>query len=77
MISMKPEEVRFIVHETLTGLGFTVDDPNQMQQDMIYIRKFREGSQAFRSNLAKAFVSVTIPAFLYLLWDTLKHSIRG
>lgn len=74
-MSMKPEEVRFIVHETLVGLGFTVSDPNMMQQDMIYLRQFREGSQAFRRNIAKIFVSVSLPAFLFLLWDTFKHAV--
>lgn len=72
---MNKDEVKYIVHETLTGLGFTVSDPHTMQQDMIYLRQFREGSQAFRKNIAKVFVTVSLPAFLFLLWDTFKHAI--
>lgn len=73
---MNKEEVKYVVHETLTGLGFTVDDPHQMQQDMIYIRQFREGSQAFKRNVSKVFISVSLPGLLYLMWDSIKNTFH-
>ena len=73
---MQQEDIKLVVYETLTGLGFTVDDPYKMQQDMIYIRQFREGTQALKSNFIKVFLSVTIPGFLYLIWEAFKSSLN-
>lgn len=47
-VMVKEDDVKNIVKEsvnqTLVSLGFTVDDPAEMQQDMHHLRKIRKGS---------------------------------
>ncbi len=72
MTTMKPEDVRFVVHETLSGLGFTIDDPNQVQQDMIYLRKIRSGSEGIKKLIGGTFITVSITSFIYFIIESMK-----
>lgn len=73
---MEREDIQLVVKETLSSLGFTVDDPNEMQQDIAYIRDFRKGSQAIKSNIITALITITLPGVIYLLWQTVKTSLN-
>lgn len=60
--------VKTTVHETLTSLGFTIDDPNAVQQDMAYLRKSRTGSDDVAKWVKRSGISVAITAFFTVLW---------
>lgn len=64
------------MQETLAMYGFTVGDPNEMQNDMLHLRKLRLGCEATKRNIMKAFVTVTVPASLYIIWEALKGAMK-
>ena len=76
---MMQEDIKVVVkqavHETLSGLGMSADRPHEMQADFIYIRKVRKGSEAMSNKIRMSLITVTIPTFLYLLWDAVKGLI--
>ena len=69
------EVVRVSVHQTLKHLGFTVDDPHQLQSDMFYLRKIREGADEAIKLAQRSAIATLIGAGLYALWDGLIHLI--
>lgn len=73
---MSREETKAIVKEavleTLTAMGFTVDEPNEMQKDLQHVRQWRVGCEATRAMTLKIFLTVTIPGAIYFLFDALK-----
>ena len=62
------EIVKSAVHETLTALGFTIDDPNAVQQDMAYLRKSRMGADDVAKWVKRSGISVAITAFFTVVW---------
>ena len=78
---MKEEDFRRLLEETLDNkfklYGFRVDDPHELQQDMLHLRKLRLGCEATKKNILKAFITVTIPATIYMIWDALKDNINS
>ncbi|MDB2415361.1 hypothetical protein N9W34_06280 [Rickettsiales bacterium] len=75
-MSLQEEDLRKIVretvHETLIGLGMGAQEPQELQSDFIYIRKIRKGSEDIARKVRASIITVTIPTFLYLLWETIK-----
>jgi hypothetical protein len=69
------EVVRVSVHQTLKHLGFTVDDPHQLQADMFYLRKKREGADEAIKWAQRSTLATLIGAGLYALWDGVTHLI--
>jgi len=76
-VPMLREEIKQIVHasvqETLGHLGFTVDDPHAIQQDMIHLRRARLGQEELAKGIRRTAVGVGVTAFLYMLWDALRQ----
>ncbi|PZP85016.1 MAG: hypothetical protein DI582_07195 [Azospirillum brasilense] len=74
---MLREEIRQIVHasvqETLGHLGFTVDDPHAIQQDMIHLRRARLGQEELTKGVRRTAVGVGVTALIYMLWDGLRQ----
>ena len=68
--------VREAVHETLNGLGISMSNPQEMQADFMYIRKMRKGSEMVSRNIVTSIITVTIPTFLYLVWEVFKNSVN-
>ena len=68
--------VRQTVHETLTGLGFDVSDPNKLQADMHYLRKIRSGSEEMSRVVKRSAITLSITTGLYLLWDAVKELLH-
>lgn len=62
------ELIKKTVHETLTSLGFTIDDPNAVQQDMAYLRKSRTGADDVGKWIKRSAISVAITAFVSVIW---------
>lgn len=67
--------VKEAVEQTLERLGFTVDEPNKLQADMIYVRKAREGSEEVQKWIRRTAISVAITGMLYSIWKELKNSM--
>lgn len=68
--------VRDSVHETLASLGFTPDEPQAMQADMLYIRKAREGSDEIVRILRRSAATIAVSGLIYALIEGIKHSLR-
>ncbi len=79
-MGIQPYEVETIVRasvmETLQHLGFTVDDPNAIQKDMIYLRMSRMGREETTKWIKRSAIGVFITGLLYFLWDSLLHAIQ-
>lgn len=69
----KETEIKEIVFQTLQSLGFTPLKPHDVQADMLYLRKVRTGTEELNRLSKRACIAVLIPAFFYLLFDTLKN----
>ncbi len=64
------------VHETLSGLGFDTDEPRQMQQDLFYLRKLRQGSEFMTTRVKAALIATLIPTMLYLAWEVIRRMVK-
>lgn len=68
--------VQETVHQTLSGLGFSVHEPHELQADILYLRRVRKGSE-FCSMRAKAgFIAFLIPTFLFFVWEAFKLKMK-
>lgn len=65
--------VKEAVAETLTGIGIDASDIRETQADFMYIRKMRLGSEYMRQRLKTTCISVCVPAFLYVMWESFKQ----
>lgn len=76
---MLREEIRQIVQasvlETLATLGFTVDDPNAIQRDMIHLRRIRTSQEEISGWIKRTAIGVCVSALLYVLWDAVVQSV--
>ncbi len=54
------ESAREAVHETLIGLGVRVDEPYAIQEDLIYLRKLRVGSEQTRLMLKRSAIGTFV-----------------
>lgn len=68
--------VRETVHETLMGLGVNMNDPGQMQADMHYLRKLRQGSEDTVRVLQRSAITLGFSTGLFLLWEAVKAIIH-
>ncbi len=72
--------LRAIIEETVTKtlerIGFTIDTPNAIQADMIYIRKAREGSEEITKWVRRTTVGVAMSGVLFSLWQGIKLGLR-
>ncbi len=69
--------IREAVHETLSGLGFNIQNRYEVQADMQYLHKLRRNSEDLASRMRLSVISVSVPAALYLLWAALKKAVSG
>lgn len=68
--------VRETVQETLRGLGFDVDTPHSLQEDLSYLRKLRRNNDELWRLIVKVVVGVAIPVVLYLMWQSFKQTVN-
>lgn len=77
---MKKEEikeaVKEAVEESLLKYGFSIDDPREMQKDMLHVRHLRMGCEATKRNILKAFITVTVPSACYIVWEAFKTGMH-
>ena len=78
---MRKEDVKEAIKEAMTEVftayGFTVDAPSEIQQDMAHLRKLRLGCEATKRTIAKAVITATVPAALYIIWQTIRGILNG
>ena len=78
---MYEEDIKRIVHEavqeTLSGLGIAAKEPHEMQADFVYIRRMRKGAEYMSRKVKASVITVTIPSFLYLAWEVIRHSFKS
>lgn len=71
-----PEElVRKTVEETLCGLGFDMRNPNQLQADMLYLRRVRKGSEDMTRIVRHSILTLLASTGIYLLWEAVKNAL--
>lgn len=68
--------IREAVHETLVGVGFHLQDPSQLQADMLYLRKLRHGSEDMSRVLRTSAITISFSTSLYLLWEAVKSLLN-
>lgn len=68
--------VRQTVHETLSGIGFEMREPNKLQADMYYLRKLRDGSEDMMRVLRRSAITISFSTGLYLLWEAFKSATQ-
>jgi hypothetical protein len=69
--------VKETVHETLSGLGLNVESPHDLQADLIYLRRVREGSEEMAAKARGAGITLLVSTFLVLMWEAFKMKVRG
>lgn len=68
--------VRQTVHETLRGIGFDLTDPHQLQADMYYLRKLRNGSEDMMRVARRSAITLMCTTTLFLLWEAVKNLLH-
>lgn len=63
------------VRETLSGLGFAMENPRDIQADLLYLQKIRKGSEFMALRVKASVIAVLIPTFLYMLWEVVRESV--
>lgn len=64
------------VDRTLTKVGIFVNDPKEMQGMMHYLNQQYRGNVQFKSDLRRNIVSVLMPPFAIVLWESVKRSLN-
>lgn len=65
--------VREAVFETLSGLGISANDPQEMQADFIYVRKMRKGAEFMTNKIRASIITVIIPTGIYVIWEAMRQ----
>lgn len=60
--------VRLAVHETLSAIGFDLREPQEIQQDVAWLRVVRKRSEAVGEKAFMATATTFVGALLYSLW---------
>ena len=68
--------VREAVEETLTRLGFNVHEPNDIQADLIFLRKSRMGNEEVHKWAKRSALGVSISAGCLALWEGVKKLLH-
>lgn len=78
--AMDEAALRRIIEETvmrtLGHVGFTVDAPNEIQADLIYVRKARQGADEVVKWVRRASISAALSAALYSVWQGIRHGLE-
>ncbi len=80
---MTPEDVRQVATDagrastlkTLELLGIDVEQPREMQADMLWLRQARLGSTALNRLAKRTVITIAISAVLWILWEGIKAKL--
>lgn len=78
---MGADDIRKIViqatEETLNNLGFTTDNPHEIQADQIYLRKARQGNDEVAKWAKRSVLGILLSGFCLAAWTGIKQLING
>ena len=57
------------VEKTFVRLGFQTDTPIEIQKDIAYLRKSRQGSEAAAKYTKHAVIGVFVSGIIYTIWQ--------
>lgn len=77
---MDDKEIQTAVEKGVTNafknMGMDVSNPRLMQEDLIYLRKSREGSEIISKTMKRTAIGVAITGGMYALYEGIKHYIH-
>jgi hypothetical protein len=76
MREVAKEAAREAVHEALFSIGVNSRRPQDIQADLIYLNRLRRSREQLFLRILSVCVGVIIPAFLFLVWEMLKTTLR-
>ena len=68
--------IQHAVRETLSGLGFDLREPNELQADMHYLRQIRSGSEDVGRIIRRSAITISFTTGLYLLWEAVRTLLQ-
>ena len=68
--------VREAVRETLICVGLDMQQPHQLQADMHYLRKLRQGSEDIAHIIRRSLLTAMVSTVLFLLWEAVKMIVQ-
>lgn len=76
---MDEATLRKVIEETVTRtlghIGFTVDMPREIQADLLYVRKARQGAEEVHKLVRRTAIGVAVSGALYSLWQGIRASV--
>ncbi|MBN8530391.1 MAG: hypothetical protein J0L97_00815 [Alphaproteobacteria bacterium] len=76
LAEVSSEEIRRLVREavleTLSNLGFDTREMQEVQADMLHLRRVRKGSEEMLRGVRASAAAVMVSTGLYLLWVAVK-----
>ncbi len=77
---MGDEDIRSIVTqavtETLQNIGFTTNTPNEIQADLVYLRKARQGNDEVTKWVKRSILAILLSGLFLALWEGIKQLLR-
>ncbi len=61
----------------LRMLGFNLNEPQEIQADLQYLRNIRNGTRELRRHVIKSTIWAFICFFGYLVWESIKVKLKG
>lgn len=62
--------------EVFKILGLDADNPREVQEDLIFLRQWRKGSNAIKGRFFGAAIMAAVSAGAYALWIGIKHQVK-
>lgn len=75
-INAAKEAGREGAREVLKTLGIDAENPREAQEDFIFLRQWRRGSNAIKGRIFNSAILIVLSAGIYALWNGIKHSVK-
>ncbi|MBO6858494.1 hypothetical protein [Roseibium sp.] len=62
--------------EVLKALGIDAENPREAQEDFIFLRQWRKGSNAMKTRVMGAAITVALSAIAFAIWTGIKHTLK-
>lgn len=67
--------VKHAIEDTLTRLGFDVNDPQELQRDLQHVRTWRRASEEVQRKGVLTILGILLTGGCAILWLGIKHAI--
>ena len=71
------EAVKEGIDDALTKYGIDTDNPTSMQNDMVYLRKSRTGSEELTKWARRSAITVAISSIIATIFNAIKQAFTG